>query len=209
MASSRDRTAANNAGNDYYLPGRPPSWLRPSINTQPDFHSLNCSLDILFLIIQHIRRHPLHTDPTPDQTYFQDDRAYNILYQFRRDMMLMDRLVDSIYQARRLLQFVPGEPGLPGQYRIDPSARLSSSNLAALHSTPPGFPLPPTLSDHSPSPTPRTPLRTHNVFAITGLAFHHVTTTTSARATTTVPESAHAPETPTLTNPQTSQQQQA
>ena len=91
MASSRDRTPANNTGNDYYLPGRPPSWLRPSISTQPDFHSLNCSLDILFLIIQHIRRRPLHTEPMPDQTYFQDYRAYNILYQLRRDMMLMDR----------------------------------------------------------------------------------------------------------------------
>ena len=157
MASSRDRTTANNTGNEYYLPGRPLSWLRPSIDTQPDFHSLNCSLGILFLIIQHIRRHPLHTEPMPDQTYFQDYRAYNILYQLRRAMTLMDRLVDSIYQARRLLQFVPGEPGLPGQYRIDPSARLSSSNLAALHSTPPGFPLPRTLSDRSPSPTPRTP----------------------------------------------------
>ena len=159
MASSRDRTPANNTGNDYYLPGRPPSWLRPSIssNTQPDFHSLDCSMDILFQIIQHIRRHPLHTEPMPNQTYFQDYRAYNILYQLRRDMMLMDRLVDSIYQARRLLQFVPGEPGLPGQYRIDPSARLSSSNLAALHNTPPGFPLPRTQSDRSPSPTPRTP----------------------------------------------------
>ena len=96
MASSRDRIAANAAGNDYYLPGRPPSWLAPSITTQPDFHSLNCSLDILFLIVQHIRRHPLHTDPMPNQTYFQDDRAYNILYQYRRDMMLMDRLVDSL-----------------------------------------------------------------------------------------------------------------
>ena len=156
MASSRDRIAATTASN-YYLPGRPPVYLEPSITHQPDLHSLNSSLDILFLIAQHIRRHPLHTEPMPNQTYFQDDRAYNILYQYRQDMMLLDRLVDSIYQARRLLQFVPGQPGLPGQYRIDPSARLSSSNLAALHSTPPGFPLPSTPSDHAHSPPPGTP----------------------------------------------------
>ena len=57
------------------------------------------------------------------------------------------------------LQFVPGEPGLPGQYRIDPTAQLTSSNLATLHHTPPGFPVPPAHSDHSPSPSspPRTP----------------------------------------------------
>ena len=133
MSRGLKTPSANTTGNEYYLPGRPPSWLRPSISTQPELHSRNCSLDILFLIIQHIRRHPLYTEPMPNQTYFQDYRAYNILYQLRRDMMLMDRLIDSIYQARRLLQFVPGEPGLPGQYRIDPSARLSSSNLAALH----------------------------------------------------------------------------
>ena len=62
-----------------------------------------------------------------------------------------------LYHARRLLQFVPTGPGLPGQYRIDPTARLSSSNLATLHNTPPGFPLPQTLSNRSPSPAPRTP----------------------------------------------------
>ena len=109
------------------------------------------------MITQHIRRHPLHTEPMPNQTYFQDHRAYNILYHLRRDMMLLDQLVDSIYQARRLLQFVFGESGLPGQYRIDPTARLSSANLAVLHNTPPGFPLPRTLPARSPSPAPRTP----------------------------------------------------
>ena len=102
----------------------------------------------------------------PNQTYFQDDRAYNILYQYRRDTTLLDRLVDSIAQARRLLQFVPGQPGLPGQYRIDPSARISSSTLAALHSTPPGFPLPSTPSDHTHSPPPGTPPED-------ALRFHH------------------------------------
>ena len=110
MASSRDHPAATTAGN-YYLPGRPPIYLEPSITHQRDLHSLNCMLDILFLIVQHIRRHPLHTEPMPNQTYFTDDRAYNILYQYRRDTMLLDRLVDSLATARRLLQFVPGQPG--------------------------------------------------------------------------------------------------
>ena len=157
MATSRDRTPASNTDTDYFLPGRPPSWLRPSITTQPDFQSLNSSMDLLFMINQHIRRHSLNTEPMPNQTYFQDHRAYNLLYQLRRDLMLMDRLIDSLYHARRLFQFVPGGPGLPGQYRIDPTARLSSANLAVLHHTPPGFPLPRALSNRSPSPAPRTP----------------------------------------------------
>ena len=157
MATPRARPPLSTTNTEYFLPARPPSWLRPSIRTQPDFQSLHSSLDLLFMINQDIRRHPLNTDPMPDQTYFQDHRAYNLLYRMRGDLMLMDRLIDSLRHARRLLQFVPTGPGLPGQYRIDPTARLSSSNLATLHNTPPGFPLPQTLSNRSPSPAPRTP----------------------------------------------------
>ena len=156
MASSRDRPAATAAGN-YYLPGRPPIYLEPSITHQPDLHSLKCMLDILFLIVQHIRRRPLHTEPMPNQTYFTDDRAYNILYQYRRDTMLLDRLVDSLATARRLLQFVPGQPSLPGQYRIDPSARIPPETSATLQASPPNPILPSTPSDHSSSPRPGTP----------------------------------------------------
>ena len=61
MASSRDRIAANTAGN-YYLPGRPPIYLEPSITHQPDLHSLNSSLDILFLIVQHITAHRTYAE---------------------------------------------------------------------------------------------------------------------------------------------------
>ena len=157
MANPRARPHVNTANTEYYLPQRPPSWLQPSICTQPDFHSLNSSIDLLFMVNQHLRHHPFHTEPMPDQTYFQDQRAYNLLYRMRGDLILMDRLIDSLYQARRLLQFVTAGPGLPGQYRINPTASLSSRNLAILHNIPPGFPLPPGLSSRSPSPAPRTP----------------------------------------------------
>ena len=149
---------------EYFLPQRPPSWLQPSICTQPDFHTLSSSLDLLFMVTQHIRRHPLSTDPMPNQTYFQDQRAYNLLYRMRGDLMLMDRLIDSLSQARRLLQFVTTGPGLPGQYRIDPTAELTTRNLAILHNTPPGFPLPRELASRSPSPAPRTPPQDAELF---------------------------------------------
>ena len=157
MANPRARPPVSTANTEYFLPQRPPSWLQPSICTQPDFHSLSSSLDLLFMVNQHLRRHPLNTDPMPNQTYFQDQRAYNLLYRMRGDLILMDQLIDSLYQARRLLQFVTTGPGLPGQYRINPTASLSSRNLAILHNIPPGFPLPPGLSSRSPSPAPRTP----------------------------------------------------
>ena len=123
-----------------------------------------------------INQDPLNTDPMPDQTYFQDHRAYNLLYRMRGDLLLMDRLLDSLRHARRLLQFVPTGPGLPGQYRIDPTAPLSSNHLAILHNIPPGFPLPQTPSDRSPSSAPRTPPQDAE-------RFHHSWTGPPPRAT--------------------------
>ena len=128
------------------------------------------------MVNQHLRRHPLNADPMPDQTYFQDQRAYNLLYRMRGDLVLIDQLIDSLYQARRLLQFVTTGPGLPGQYRINPTASLSSTNLAILHNTPPGFPLPPEPSSRSPSPAPHTPPQD-------AARFHHYWTGPPPRAT--------------------------
>ena len=130
------------------------------------------------MVNQHLRRHPLNTDPMPNQTYFQDQRAYNLLYRMRGDLILMDQLIDSLYQARRLLQFVTTGPGLPGQYRIDPAASLSNRNLAILHNTPPGFPLPRGLPSRSPSPAPRTPPQDAE-------RFHHYWTGPPPRTTPT------------------------
>ena len=157
MANPRARPHGDTTDTEHYLPHRPPGWLQPSIYTQPDFQSFNMSLDLLFQVNQHLRHHPFHTDPMPNPTYFQDQRAYNLLYRMRGDLILLDRLIDNLCQARRLLQFVTTGPGLPGQYRINPTATLSNSNLAIIHNIPPGFPLPPGLSSRSPTPSPRTP----------------------------------------------------
>ena len=173
MANPRARPHSNPADTEHYLPQCPPSWLQPSICTQPDFQSLNGSLDLLSMVNQHLRRHPFHTEPMPSQTYFQDQRAYNLLYRLRGDLILLDRLIDDLSQARRLLQFVTTGPGLPGQYRINPTATLSSRNLAIIHNIPPGFPLPPGLSSRSPSPSPRTHHKTQPACTHTGQALHH------------------------------------
>ena len=64
-----------------------------------------------------------------------------------------DSLTTWLAQARRLLQFVPGDPGLPGQYRIDPTARTTLVDEIVAHTTAPGTP----PADHTPSSPPRTP----------------------------------------------------
>ena len=100
-----------------------------------------------------------HSTQTPCQTkrIFRTREHTTSFTECAADLILMDRLIDSLYQARRLLHFVTTGPGLPGQYRINPTASLSSRNLAIIHNIPPGFPLPPGLSSRSPSPAPRTP----------------------------------------------------
>ena len=95
MANPRARPPVSTTNTEYFLPQRPPSWLQPSICTQPDFHSLYSSLDLLFMVNQHLRRHPLNADPMPNQTYFQDQRAYNLLYRMRGDLILMDQPLPS------------------------------------------------------------------------------------------------------------------
>ena len=164
MANPRARPHSNPADTEHYLPQRPPSWLQPSICTQPDFQSLNGSLDLLSMVNQHLRRHPFHTEPMPSQTYFQDQRAYNLLYRLRGDLILLDRLIDDLSQARRLLQFVTTGPGLPGQYRINPTATLSSRQVFHYH---PGFPAVHPLLHHVPHHKTQ-PACTH-----TGQALHH------------------------------------
>ena len=66
MANPRARPHGNTADTEHYLPQRPPSWLQPSFCTQPDFQSLNSSLDLLFLVNQHLRHHPFHTERRPE-----------------------------------------------------------------------------------------------------------------------------------------------
>ena len=201
MANPRARPYGNTANTEHYLPQRPPSWLQPSIYTQPDFQSLNSSFDLLVMVNQQLRHHPLHTEPMPSQTYFQDQRAYNLLYRLRGDLILLDRLIDNLSQARRLLRFVTTGPGLPGQYRINPTASLSNSDLAILHDIPAGFPLPPGLSSRSPHffttyPTTRrsTPARTLDRPSTTnypGNSHHHQH---SHSGTLTIPGQALTPD---------------
>ena len=157
MANPRARPHGNTTDTEHYLPQRPPSWLQPSICTQPDFQSLNSSLDLLFMVNQHLRHHPFHTEPMPSQTYFQDQRAYNLLYRMRGDLILLDRLIDNLSQARRLLQFVTTGPGLPGQYRINPTTchKLPRPPTSTLPLTPGNV--------HAPATTSHTAVANYNI----------------------------------------------
>ena len=60
--------------------------------------------------------------PLPDPNMFVDDNAFRLFHQFHHSLVDLGRATLRLMQARRLLQFVPGPPGLPGQYRMDPTA---------------------------------------------------------------------------------------
>ena len=202
MATRRARPPVSTTNTEYFLPARPPSWLQPSICTQPDFQSLNSSLDLLFMVNQHIRRHPLNTDPMPNQTYFQDHRAYNLLNRMRGDLILMDSLIDNLYHARRLLQFVPTGPGQASQG--------NTASTPQQHSHPGTWPSYTTHRQaslcHAHSPAAH-PLQHHvhhqkmqNASTITGPVLHHVPLRTTPSAMTIETENGPDPVMPMLTN---------
>ena len=149
------------------------------------------------MINQDIRRHPLNTDPMPDQTYFQDHRAYNLLYRMRGDLMLMDRLIDSLRHARRLLQFVPTGPGniaSTPQHDSPPTTWPSCTTYrpASLCHKHPQTAHPPQLHAHH--------HKMQNASTTTGPVLHHVPLHTIPSAMTTEPENGPDPVTPMLTN---------
>ena len=52
--------------------------------------------------------------PVPDTTMFVDYNAYCLYYQYHCSVVDLGRATMRLMRARRLLQFVPGPPGLPG-----------------------------------------------------------------------------------------------
>ena len=198
MATPRARPPLSTTNTEYFLPARPPSWLRPSIRTQPDFQSLHSSLDLLFMINQD----PLNTDPMPDQTYFQDHRAYNLLYRMRGDLLLMDRLIDSLRHARRA-----------GCSNLSPPDQAFAGNIASIpqhHSPPTAGPScatyrPASLCHKHPQTAHPPQLHAHhhkmqNASTTPGPVLHHVPLYPTPTAMTIEPENGPDPVTPMLTN---------
>ena len=99
--------------------------------------------DTLFTLVTRILDHPIAEGPIPDPSMLVDDNAYQLFHQFHRSLANLGRDTLRPMRARRLLQFIPGPPGLPGQYRMDPTAYFpphTTDFLSTAPTTPPQSP---------------------------------------------------------------------
>ena len=108
----------------YFLPGSPPPHLHPSATHQPETLLMQTLLDTLATIVTQILNHPMIDSPVPDHHLFNDGDAYRLYYQYHRSVVELARNTARLKRASRLLQFVPGPPGLPGRYRVNPLAQF-------------------------------------------------------------------------------------
>ena len=74
---------------------------------------------------------------------FVDTNADQLFRQFHRSLVGLGRATLRLMRAQRLLQFITGPPGLPGQYRMDPTTYFpphATDFLSTAPTTPPQSP---------------------------------------------------------------------
>ena len=98
-------------------------------------------LSTLNTLVTGIQHHPLVSDPVPHPSSFTDQHAYRLYLQFRNTLRHLGTITADIQQGIRLLQFLPGSPGSPGHYRMDPTASFPPSATNNFLSTPPLTPM--------------------------------------------------------------------
>ena len=75
-------------------------------------------------LIEDLQHHPIVQDPIPPMSTFTNTPAYRLFLQLRNTLR---HLINTTHDAQRglnRLQFIPGSPGSPGHYRIDPTLTI-------------------------------------------------------------------------------------
>ena len=106
----------------YYLPDNPMPYLAPSVTHQPELLLLHWIIStITYSLVEDLQHHPIVQDPIPPMSTFTNTPAYRLFLQLRNTLR---HLINTTHDAQRglnRLQFIPGSPGSPGHYRIDPT----------------------------------------------------------------------------------------
>ena len=162
-ASLTDTPTATNVPPDtpathhgHFLPGNPMPYLAPSATHQPELLLLTCMLRTIASLVEDLQHHPLIHDPLPPMSSFTNTPAYRLYLQLRNSLR---HLINTTYDAQRglnILQFLPGSPGSPGHYRMDPMAVLQpgQTNYLSSMTAPNTSPHPPTTDNNSTQPAP-------------------------------------------------------
>ena len=105
----------------YSLPNNPMPYLAPSVTHQPELLLLHWMINTISSLAEDLQHHPMVRDPIPPISTFTNTPAYRLFLQTRNTLR---HLINTTHDARRglnRLQFLPGSPGSPGHYRIDPT----------------------------------------------------------------------------------------
>ena len=105
----------------YSLPNNPMPYLAPSVTHQPELLLLHWMINTISSLVEDLQHHPIVQDPIPPMSTFTNTPAYRLFLQTRNTLR---HLINTTHDARRglnRLQFLPGSPGSPGHYRIDPT----------------------------------------------------------------------------------------
>ena len=108
----------------HFLPDNPPPHLTPSLTHQPELLYMQDLLDSLANVVTQILNHPMIDSPVPDHTLFTDADAFRLYFQYHQSVTELARITMRLKRASRLLQFLPGPPGHPGSYRVNPLAHF-------------------------------------------------------------------------------------
>ena len=129
-----------------------PPYLAPSVTHQPELLLLHWMITTISTLVEDLQHHPIVRDPIPPMSTFTNTPAYRLFLQTRNTLR---HLINTTHDARRgltRLQFLPGSPGSPGHYRIDPTIDIPPQQTNLLSGT---------TSQHNPatpSPTTTPPL---------------------------------------------------
>ena len=105
----------------YSLPNNPMPYLAPSVTHQPELLLLHWMISTITSLVEDLQHHPIVQDPIPPMSTFTNTPAYRLFLQLRNTLR---HLINTTHDAQRglnRLQFIPGSPGSPGHYRIDPT----------------------------------------------------------------------------------------
>ena len=137
----------------HYLPDNPMPYLAPSVTHQPELLLLHWMISTITSLIEDLQHHPIVQDPIPPMSTFTNTPAYRLFLQLRNTLR---HLINTTHDAQRglnRLQFIPGSPGSPGHYRMDPTLTippqqtnfLSAATLQDTTAIPPPTDTPPLI----------------------------------------------------------------
>ena len=132
----------------HFLPTNPMPYMAPTATHQPELLLLHWLLHTITTLVDDLQHHPLVHDPIPPTSSFTNTPAYRLYLQLRNTLR---HLINTTHEAQRglsILQFLPGSPGSPGHYRMDPTVTFAPNHTNYLT---------PSTTTHTQTPTDATP----------------------------------------------------